>query len=233
MSARSSRFSGFGSSRGKGKAAGVVVACAVLLLAGCGGSAADSADPVIRGDVPVAVAQFTLFVLPTPPSGTFGNDIVLITVGGSGDGVVTYTVTGTGCSVSATSVSATSSNATLPATCVVTATKAASTGYLEATSAATYFTFTDTPAVAQARLTVSNTTLTDAVDDGIGFALATLGGSGDGVVTYEVWGTGCSVSATSFNATPPATCVVNATKAASTGYLEATSARKTFRFTTS
>ena len=137
MSARSSRFSGFGSSRGKGKAAGVVVACAVLLLAGCGGSAADSADPVIRGDVPVAVAQFTLFVLPTPPSGTFGNDIVLITVGGSGDGVVTYTVTGTGCSVSGTSL-----NATPPATCVVYATKAASTGYLEATSARKTFRFT-------------------------------------------------------------------------------------------
>ena len=38
MSARSSRFSGCGSSRGRGKAAGAVIACAVMLLAGCGGS---------------------------------------------------------------------------------------------------------------------------------------------------------------------------------------------------
>ena len=38
MSARSSRFSGCGSSRGRGKAAGAVLACAVMLLAGCGGS---------------------------------------------------------------------------------------------------------------------------------------------------------------------------------------------------
>ena len=38
MSARSSRFSGCGSNRGRGKAAGAVIACAVMLLAGCGGS---------------------------------------------------------------------------------------------------------------------------------------------------------------------------------------------------
>ena len=38
MSARSSQFSGCGSNRGRGKAAGAVIACAVMLLAGCGGS---------------------------------------------------------------------------------------------------------------------------------------------------------------------------------------------------
>ena len=52
MSARSSRFSGFGSRRRRGKAAGAVIACAALLLAGCGGSdAAVAGAPVIRGDV--------------------------------------------------------------------------------------------------------------------------------------------------------------------------------------
>ena len=53
MSARSSRFSGFGSIRRRGKAAGAVIACAVMLLAGCGGSGGSSADagaPVVRGD---------------------------------------------------------------------------------------------------------------------------------------------------------------------------------------
>ena len=52
MSARSSRFSGFGSRRRRGKAAGAVFACAVMLLAGCGGSggsAADAGAPIIRG----------------------------------------------------------------------------------------------------------------------------------------------------------------------------------------
>ena len=58
MSARSNRFSGFGSSRRRGKAAGAVMACAVMLLAGCGGSSGSAADasagaatPIVRGDV--------------------------------------------------------------------------------------------------------------------------------------------------------------------------------------
>ena len=38
MSARSSRFSGCGSNRGRGKSAGAAIVCAVMLLAGCGGS---------------------------------------------------------------------------------------------------------------------------------------------------------------------------------------------------
>ena len=53
MSARSSRFSGFGSRRRRGKAAGAVIACAVMLLAGCGGSVTggEATDaPVVRGD---------------------------------------------------------------------------------------------------------------------------------------------------------------------------------------
>ena len=58
MNARRSRFSGFGSSRRRGKAAGAVMACAVMLLAGCGGSSGSAADasagaatPIVRGDV--------------------------------------------------------------------------------------------------------------------------------------------------------------------------------------
>ena len=53
MSARSSRFSGFGSRRRRGKAAAAVIACAVMLLAGCGGSVSggEATDaPVVRGD---------------------------------------------------------------------------------------------------------------------------------------------------------------------------------------
>ncbi len=54
MSARNSRFGAFSSRSGRGKAAGAVLACAVMLLAGCGGSggsAADAGAPVIRGAV--------------------------------------------------------------------------------------------------------------------------------------------------------------------------------------
>ena len=54
MSARNSRFGAFGSRSGRGKAAGAVIACAVMFLAGCGGSGETTADagaPVIRGSV--------------------------------------------------------------------------------------------------------------------------------------------------------------------------------------
>ena len=309
MSARNSRFGAFSSRSGMGKAAGAVVACAVMLLAGCGGSAADSAAPVIRGDA-ASVAQKVLTVSNTNTTGmAAGMATVLTSSGGSGTGAVNFSVTGTACSVSETSL-----NATDAAICIVTATKEASTGFLEATSATKTFRYSEAkvaqdtltvsntpvtfpPATSpsiiltatggsgtgnvtfsvskgtcvitvatldlrggkqcwvsakrassygywgatsetvvftwtapQATLSVSNTVLTDAVDDGVGVELATSGGSGDGVVTYTVTGTGCSVSGTSLNATPPATCVVTATKAASTGWIEAASATVTFTF---
>jgi len=58
MSARNSRFGAFGSRSGRGKAAGAVIGCAVMVLAGCGGSNGSTADaspgaatPIVRGDV--------------------------------------------------------------------------------------------------------------------------------------------------------------------------------------
>ena len=59
MSARDSRFGASSPRSGRGKAAGAVIACAVMLLAGCGGSGGSAADastgaatPIIRGDAP-------------------------------------------------------------------------------------------------------------------------------------------------------------------------------------
>lgn len=58
MSARTVRFGVFGPGSTKGKAAGAFIACAVMLLAGCGGSGGSTSDaaegagsPVVRGDV--------------------------------------------------------------------------------------------------------------------------------------------------------------------------------------
>jgi hypothetical protein len=85
MSARNSRFGAFGSRSGRGKAAGAVIACAVMLLAGCGGSggtAADAGGPVIRGDV-AATSSLTVEPPGRPPVPT-----VVV-----GDGKVTATVT--------------------------------------------------------------------------------------------------------------------------------------------
>ncbi len=54
MGARTRRFASLPSSSNTTKAAGIAALCAVMLLAGCGGSAgiaSDSSTPVIRGDV--------------------------------------------------------------------------------------------------------------------------------------------------------------------------------------
>jgi uncharacterized repeat protein (TIGR02543 family) len=71
----------------------------------------------------------------TSTSGTYGVPLTLTTSGGGGTGAVTYTTTNgtaTGCSVSAGVLSSTSSG-----TCSVTATQAADSNYLVASSAAT------------------------------------------------------------------------------------------------
>jgi len=204
-----------------------VISCGVMVLSSCGGGAAESSDQVIRGmGGDPSYAQATLKVSNTTLTGTVGSAIALTTSGGDGSGAVSFSVTGAGCSVSGTSLTATAA-----VTCVVTAMKAASTGYLEATSAPTSFAFTAAiAAVAQATLTVSNTTLTGPA--GTNIPLTTSGGSGDGAVTFTVTGNGCSLNyGTTLKATAAATCIVTATKAASPGYLEATSAPTTFIFT--
>lgn len=84
-------------------------------------------------------------------------------------------------------------------------------------------------ASAQATLTISNTILSGPA--GTGVNLATSGGSGGGAITYSVTGTNCTLIGSVLNSTAPTSCVVFATSAASTNYLVATSAPKTFTFT--
>ena len=170
------------------------------------------------------VAQATLTIANTVLTGTAGTAITLSTSGGSGSGAVSYAATGTGCSITSTN----QLKASTPTTCVVTATKAASTGYLVAASATKSFVFAAAP-VAQATLTIANTVLTGTA--GTAITLSTSGGSGSGAVTYSATGSGCSITSTNqLKASTPTTCVVTATKAASTGYLVATSATKSFVF---
>ena len=147
MSARRSRFSGFGSRRRRGRAAGAVIACAVL-LAGCGGSAGSSAEsgaPVIRGDAPVA-APATLTVSNTTMTGTVGTPITLTSTGGSSTDTVNYTAT-TGCTASGALLSA-----TVAGTCDVTATQLVAATQVTQTSMPVTFKF---EAVAAAEKTVT------------------------------------------------------------------------------
>ena len=256
MNAARRRFSGFSSRSRRAKAAGAVIACAVL-LAGCGGSAGSSAEsgaPVIRGDV-TATSPLTV-------SGTAENTvtITLTTAGGTGTDAVSYATTGTNCQVTGTSLTATAAG-----TCDVTATKGTQTATatfqfkpdvpaggllaiisgiaasivsdfsevdaLSADIAAAAAAAEANPSLGQATLTVSNTPLTGTV--GTNIALTTSGGSGTGAVTFSATGTGCSLNGgTSLKATVAGTCIVTATKWWSTGYLPAISAATTFTFTT-
>ncbi len=127
-------------------------------------------------------------------------------------------------------------------TCIVTATKAASAGYLAATSAPKTFTFTAAPvAKAQATLRVTNLSRMWKMDYtkgtvgtvGTEYMLRTSGGSGDGEIWFNYSGNQCFLDRDGdfFKKWIAGTCVITATKLASTGYLAATSAPKTFTFT--
>jgi hypothetical protein len=96
MGARTSRFTGLAT--GSGKATAVVV-CAVMLLAGCGGSggsATEAGAPVIRGDV-AGDSGSTLTAPGTPPAPTIvaGDDKITVTVSPetSGGTPTSYSVT--------------------------------------------------------------------------------------------------------------------------------------------
>ena len=120
MGAQSRRFTSLASGSGKGTA---VVVCAVMLLAGCGGSggsASDASTPVVRGDV---AATSSLAVSGTPATAAVGATIALSTAGGTGTEAVSYATSGTGCKVTDSSLTATAAG-----TCAVTATKGTQTG---------------------------------------------------------------------------------------------------------
>ncbi|HEY5111018.1 MAG TPA: carboxypeptidase regulatory-like domain-containing protein [Acidimicrobiales bacterium] len=165
-------------------------------------------------------AQATLRVSNVTTSGSAATAITLTSSGGSGSGAVTFTVTGTGCSVSGTSLSASGADS-----CVVTAHEAASGIYGAASSVTKTFTFS---LGAQAPLSISNVTLTGTA--GTGITLTTTGGLGTGALTFNVSGTGCSVSGSSLSASGAVTCKVTAHEAASGVYAAASSVAKTFTF---
>jgi hypothetical protein len=113
----------------------------------------------------------------------------------------------------------------------VIATKAASTGFLTASSAAKNFVFSVSAGpVAQSTLSIINTSLTTTVGNNV--TLLTSGGSGSGSLSFAANGVGCLIANDVLSATAAATCVVTATKAASTGYLITSSAAVTFNFIT-
>ena len=176
-----------------------------------------------------AATQDTLIITNSTRTATVGNSVTLTTSGGSGTGNLTYAVTtvaGTGCSISGSTV--TSSAA---ATCSVVATKAASGSYAAISSPALRFWFITASAAltAQTPLRISNTTRSVATTSSI--TLTTTGGSGTGAVTYDVSGTGCTITSAVLTVSQAALCSVIATKAADVTYASASSTALNFRFT--
>ncbi|NQW73532.1 MAG: fibronectin type III domain-containing protein [Actinobacteria bacterium] len=117
MGARTRRFTSLATGSNTTKAAGIAALCAVMLLAGCGGSggsASDASTPVIRGDVAEAGVSGTTVIapgVPAAPTGAAGDGKVTVTVaqGSSGGTPATYTVTAVGTSKTCTVTGATGS----------------------------------------------------------------------------------------------------------------------------
>jgi subtilisin family serine protease len=159
-------------------------------------------------------------------SGPAGTSIALTYTGGIGDGLVSFSTTGSNCVITGSSL-----NTTAPATCGVTATKAADNTYRSSTSTVVNFTFSS---VSQpVLLTVSNVTTT-ASKGNSGITLTASGGFGTGAITYSATPSGCVVRSNKLTVAKSVAgtvlCSVTATKAASGIYASQTSAVKVFTF---
>ena len=174
------------------------------------------------------VVEFTV-----SPYGYF-NTVILGTTGGSGMGAVSFSVSGSNCAlggpVRGQMLGADNLVVTAATTCVVTATKAASTGYNVITSSAKSFTFLTSN---QLPLVIVNTT--NLRRAGSGYTIETTGGSGTGLISLSTASPGCivgtnSITGLSLDSNIPTSCVITATKAASIGYNSVTSLPKTLYF---
>jgi hypothetical protein len=153
--------------------------------------------------------------------GTVGIAVRLATQGGSGSGAVSYSTSTPNCSTNDNLLLATTE-----ATCVVTATKAASPGFNPITSAEKSFVF---KAPVQA-LTITNINLTNYAGGGV--FIRTSGGEGSGALTISADGPYCTVSGSTVSNLYANSigCLVTATKAASAGFAASVSAPVRFMF---
>jgi hypothetical protein len=144
--------------------------------------------------------------------------------GGTGNGLVSYAVSGKSCSISGSYLSASEET-----TCTVTATKAASVGYSAVSSQPMSYNFKIRD---QFKLFISNTVLTQKLPSS--FTLSTRTTSfGTGAVSFSTSSEGCSIAGDRLSTTDSSvarTCVVYATKAASTGFYPTTSDPVSFVF---
>jgi hypothetical protein len=136
-----------------------------------------------------------------------------------------FTVTGANCTAQNSSSSGQYYGivtATSAATCIVVGTKPASAGFNAVSSAPITFSF---GVFNQIPFTIRG----GPGEGGNGW-LGTDGGSGTGAVTYSVTGANCSLNGSRLQATAATSCVVTATKAASSGFNAVTTSPITIEF---
>jgi hypothetical protein len=152
----------------------------------------------------------------------------MLTGGASHESEITYSAIGAGCIMGTKTLRGVNAfSASAPTTCVITATKPASSGYNAITTAPLSYIFDNFD---QVPLLIS-TPNADQNPTGKYVGLSTTGGSGTGSITYSVTGSGgCQIIGTSLTARIESTCNVTATKAASTGYKAASSPSVVFEF---
>jgi hypothetical protein len=161
----------------------------------------------------------------TTTSGVYGTGLTLAASGGSGTGGYSFAVTtvGTaGCSITSGVL-----NASSPGACTVTATRASSTNYLVASSAAT------TVTISKATQSVVSLTSTSGTYN-TNILLAASGGTGTGDFSYSVTDSGtagCSVAmGPSLTSSGAGTCTVTATRAGDDNYEPQASVATTVSF---
>ena len=156
----------------------------------------------------------------TSKSYPYSQALTITPSGGSGTGATTYAIfaggTASGCALSDATATPTLT-ATSNGTCLIRATKAADTNYLEASSASVTFTFNrGTP-----------TSLTITSTSGVylqTLALTTSGGQSTASDTFSVTSGPCTVSGSTLTPTASGTCNVTAFRAADGNYSATSSA---------
>jgi hypothetical protein len=172
--------------------------------------------------------QSTLSI--TSTSVNYNSTLTLTTSGGLGDGAVSFVVNSGNCSVSGATLSNTSAGS-----CSVTATKAADSNYEAISSLATTITVSQ---IAQSTLSFTLNISSKAYPYSQGITMTPAGGSGNGAITYAIvaggGATSCALAnntaSNTISASTIGTCLIQATKAADTNYLAATTSSVTFTF---
>jgi hypothetical protein len=160
----------------------------------------------------------------TSVSGTYGQTLALTTSGGTDSGSVSFVVDSGTCSVATSTL--TLGNA--GSSCLVTATKAATTNYNAVSSTSTSIA---TVKANQAVLGVPiGTSIVYGNGSGVNLSLLTYsGGNGTGSLSFATSTTGCTISVATLTTTNDAgtTCTVVVTKASDTNYNASTGANMT------